>query len=209
MVASARRVARACHRIRQPAATADGTDLLVRDWAATIERGAGPWAIGPAGPRPRRTLRPLRARRRPAGGGRPRRPGLRPPRQGRVGRAAGPRRPWEQFHDDLAERLAASGTAGGRRSSSTAIRWAGLIVLGYLLTDRPETGPRRPLVAGPRFTLPVEEALADLSRIVPTLAVPNGIDGDPVARPDGGRQGRGRPVKHGKYKSERGPFHMR
>ncbi len=73
----------------------------------------------------------------------------------------------------------------------------GLIVAGYLLTDRP--APDIAVLTSPALdsALPAwKKALAPvLARVVPTLAIPNGIEGDdPVARPVGRREDRGRPA---------------
>ena len=76
---------------------ADGTDLLVRHWPADEAEAGGAWAgpavgLGPARPRPRRALRPLRARRRPAGRAPASTSRLRPSRHRRLGRPARRRR---------------------------------------------------------------------------------------------------------------------
>ena len=94
-------------------------------------RGRGAWAgavgLGPAGPRARRALRPLRARRRPAGA-RPASTTWAYDHRGKGG--SGGRRGdverWSQLHDDLAERLAAVRARAGRpaASCSTATRSA-------------------------------------------------------------------------------------
>ena len=126
-------------------AAADGTDLLVRALAGRRGRGrrrVGRPAVGlgPARPRPRRALRPLRARRRPARGRRHRVDRLRPARQW-AGRAAG----------------AGTSTIGRSSTTTSPNAWppsgaapaggpvvlyghslGGLVVAGYLLTDRPK-----------------------------------------------------------------------
>jgi alpha-beta hydrolase superfamily lysophospholipase len=60
----------------------------------------------------------------------------------------------------------------------------GLIVLGYLLSDRPK--PDLVVLSSPGLDSTLaswKKALAPtLSRIVPTLAVPNGIDGSTLSR---------------------------
>ena len=61
----------------------------------------------------------------------------------------------------------------------------GLVVLGYLLTERSETRPRRPLVARARFDArDVEEGAGarDRPRRCRRWSVPNGIDGSTLSR---------------------------
>ncbi len=126
-------------------------------------RGIGGRAVGlgPAGPRPRRTFRPLRTRRRPDGGGRPRRPRLRPRGNGGSGGRRGHVDRWEQYHDDLAERVAAVRTVAGTRPVVLyGHSMGGLIVLGYLLSERPKAGPGGPLVAGSRHDARLVEEVA-------------------------------------------------
>ena len=102
---------------------------------------------------------------------------------------------WSQFHDDLAERLGAvRARAGGRPVAIYGHSMGGLVVAGYLLAttaDRPSPTSWS-WVARPRLDpRPLEEvARALLGRIVPTLSIPNGIDGDAVARPVGRRDRR-------------------
>jgi alpha-beta hydrolase superfamily lysophospholipase len=99
---------------------------------------------------------------------------------------------WVQLHDDLAARLGAvrSGAAG-RPVVLYGHSMGGLIVAGYLLDADPAV-----VAARPRADLVVlgspalESSLARwkqvltpyLGRIVPTLAVPNGIDGRTLSR---------------------------
>ena len=139
------------------ARAADGTDLLVRHWPpdeAEAGRRLGGTAVGvgPAGPRPRRTLRPVRARRRPDDRGRPRGPGVRPPRDGRVGRTARRRRTLEPAPRRSGR--AARGRPGGEcRAPGRAVRTlARRPHRRGLPPDRP-TGarPRGPDVTGARL----------------------------------------------------------
>ncbi len=59
---------------------------------------------------------------------------------------------WSQYHDDLAERLAAvRHGAAGRPVVLYAHSLGGLIAAGYLLTDRPKPDVAVLTVAGPRF----------------------------------------------------------
>jgi acylglycerol lipase len=171
---------------------ADGTDLLVRHWpAAGSETAAGsattarPWAsvllvhgLGEHSGRYEHVgdqmavagLDVYAYDHRGAGGSGGRR--------GHVDR-------WSQQHDDLDERLRAiRASAAGRPVVLYGHSLGGLIVLGYLLTDRP--GPDLAIVSAPALdaNLPSwKKALAPiLGRIAPTLAVPNGFDGSTLSR---------------------------
>jgi acylglycerol lipase len=100
---------------------------------------------------------------------------------GRRGDAAS----WSQLYDDLAERLAVVRTVAGERPLVLyGHSMGGLIVLGYLLSDRAK--PDLVVVTAPALdsTLPKwKMALARLlARFVPTLALPNGIDGRTLSR---------------------------
>ena len=148
----------------------------------------GRQAVGldPAGPRPRRAVRSLRARRRPVRERRAGRVGVRPARQRRLGRAARrhrtlvavPRRP---------RRTAGGGPGWRRRAAGRGLRpLDGRARRRRLPPERPaQAGPRGPRVARPRFgAARLEEVgLAPiLARVTPTLAIPNGIDGSTLSR---------------------------
>ena len=92
---------------------------------------------------------------------------------------------WSQLHDDLAERLlAVRRSAAGRPVVLYGHSLGGLIVLGYLLSDRPR--PELVVVTAPGLdsTLPAwKKGLARvLGRVTPTLSIPNGIDGRTLSR---------------------------
>ncbi len=92
---------------------------------------------------------------------------------------------WTQLHVDLEARLSAvRDAAGGRPVVLYGHSLGGLIVLGYLLTARPK--PDLVVLTSPGLdsTLPGwKKTLAKaLSRIVPTLEIPNGIDGTTLSR---------------------------
>ena len=164
------------------AATADGTDLLVRRWPA---RGSASWAsvllihgLGEHSGRYEHVGDQLAAagldveafdlRGNGGSGG----------RRGHVDR-------WSQFHDDLAERLqAVRGGASGRPVVLYGHSMGGLVVLGYLLTPRPR--PDLVVLSSPGLDSTLagwKKALAPvLGRIAPTLAIPNGIDGTTLSR---------------------------
>jgi alpha-beta hydrolase superfamily lysophospholipase len=95
---------------------------------------------------------------------------------------------WAQYHDDLAERLAAVRAGAGNRPIVLYGHSMGaLVALGYLLTDRPK--PELVVLSSPGLDSTLaswKKSLAPpLSRIVPTLAVPNGIDGRTLSRDPG------------------------
>ncbi len=92
---------------------------------------------------------------------------------------------WSQLHDDLAERIrAVREIAGSRPVVLYGHSMGGLIVLGYLLSDRPR--PDLVVAGSPALdsALPGwKKSLARLlSRVAPTLAIPNGIDGRTLSR---------------------------
>ena len=164
---------------------ADGTDILVRDWASSALVPGSPWAsvllvhgLGEHSGRYEHVGDQMAAagldvhaydhRGNGGSGG----------RRGHVDR-------WEQYHDDLAERVVAvRAESGDRPMVLYGHSMGGLVVLGYLLTDRPR--PDLVVLSSPALDSTLAEwkkTLAPhLSRIVPTLAVPNGIDGRTLSR---------------------------
>lgn len=86
---------------------------------------------------------------------------------------------WSRYHDDVAERLdAVRGVAGNQPLVLYGHSMGGLIVAGYLLSDRPK--PDLVVMAAPGLdsTLAAwKRALAPaVRRVAPTLAIPTGID---------------------------------
>jgi acylglycerol lipase len=165
-------------------AAADGTDLLLRDWTGPTS-ASSPWAsvllvhglgehsgryehVGDQMAGARLDVHAYDHRGNGGSGG----------RRGHVDR-------WEQYHDDLAQRLAAVRTSAGTRPVVLyGHSMGGLIVLGYLLTDR--TKPDLVVLSSPGLDSTLaswKKTLAPtLSRIVPTLAIPNGVDGTTLSR---------------------------
>jgi acylglycerol lipase len=95
---------------------------------------------------------------------------------------------WSQLHDDLAERLAAVRVASGSRPVALyGHSMGGLVVAGYCLTDRPK--PDLAILGSPGLDSTLARwklALAPLlGRLVPTMAVPNGVDGATLSRDPG------------------------
>ena len=164
---------------------ADGTDILVRDWASATSVAGSPWAsvllvhgLGEHSGRYEHVGDQMAAagldvhaydhRGNGGSGG----------RRGHVDR-------WEQYHDDLAERVVAvRAESGDRPLVLYGHSMGGLVVLGYLLTDRPR--PDLVVLSSPALDSTLAEwkkTLAPhLARIVPTLAIPNGIDGRTLSR---------------------------
>ncbi len=159
---------------------ADGTDLLVRHWAATE-----PWAtvllvhgLGEHSGRYEHVGNQMAKagldvhaydQRGNGGSGGPR---------GHIER-------WSQLQDDLAGRLQNARAATGRGPLVLyGHSLGGLLALGYLLTDRPK--PDLAVLSAPGLdsTLPGwKKALAPiLGRIAPTLRIPNGVDGRTLSR---------------------------
>ena len=169
---------------------ADGTDILVRRWPADEAEAGGAWAGSPwasvliihgLGEHSGRYehvgdqfasagLETYAYDQRGNGGSGGRR--------GHVDR-------WAQYHDDLEARLGAvrAGSAG-RPVVLYGHSLGGLMVLGYLLTDRPK--PDLAILASPGLDSTLaswKKALAPvLGRLTPTLAIPNGVDGSTLSR---------------------------
>jgi alpha-beta hydrolase superfamily lysophospholipase len=159
---------------------ADGTELRTRHWPAT-----DPWAslllvhgLGEHSGRYEHVGEQLAAagidthafdlRGQGASGGRP----------GDVER-------WSQYHDDLAERLdTLRAAADGRPLVLYGHSMGGLIVAGYLLSDRPRPDLVVLTAPGLDSTLAAwKKALAPLlGRIVPTLSIPTGIEPSTLSR---------------------------
>lgn len=92
---------------------------------------------------------------------------------------------WSQYHDDLAERLAAVRAASvGRPVALYGHSLGGLIVAGYCLTDRPK--PDLVVLSSPGLdsTIPAwKQRLAQvLGGLTPTLALAAGVSGDTLSR---------------------------
>jgi len=172
------------------AATADGTELLVRHWPPDEAAAGGAWAGRPwahvllvhgladHSGRYEHVGEQLAAagldtwaydhRGNGGSGG----------RRGHVER-------WSQLHDDLAERLRAVRQAAGERPVVLYGHSMGaLVVLGYLLSDRPK--PDLVIAGSPGLDSTLagwKKVLARvLGRIAPTLPIPNGVDGRTLSR---------------------------
>lgn len=92
---------------------------------------------------------------------------------------------WSQFHDDLAERLAAVRVASsGHPVVLYGHSLGGLIVAGYCLSPRPK--PELVVLTSPALDDDLagwKHTLAKvLSRVTPTLSIPNDIDGTTISR---------------------------
>jgi len=95
---------------------------------------------------------------------------------------------WSQLHDDLDDRLLAMRQgAAGRPLVLYGHSMGGLVALGYLLEDRAK--PDLVVLTSPGLDSALPEwkkTLARvLGRIVPTLPIPNGIDGSTLSRDPG------------------------
>jgi len=168
------------------ASAADGTDLLVRRWsAAAATSETAPWAavlivhgLAEHSGRYEHVGDQMAASGLDAWSFDLRGNGGSGGRRGDLDR-------WSQFHDDLADILAmVRAEAGGRPVALYGHSMGGLVVLGYLLTDRPK--PDLVVVTAPGLDSTLaswKRALAPvLARIVPTLPIPNGIDGATLSR---------------------------
>ena len=92
---------------------------------------------------------------------------------------------WSSYHDDLAERLEAlRADADDRPVVLYGHSMGGLIVAGYLLSDRPK--PDLVVMTAPgldsTFAAWKRRLAPPLGRIVPTLAIPTGIDPATLSR---------------------------
>lgn len=172
------------------ATTADGTDLLVRHWPPDQAAAGGDWAgrpwasvllvhgLGEHSGRYEHVGDQFAAAGLDAHAYDQRGNGGSGGRRGHVER-------WSQLHDDLEERLhAVRLAAGGRPVVLYGHSMGGLVVLGYLLSARPK--PDLVVVTAPGLDSTLaswKKAIAPvLGRIVPTLALPNGIDGRTLSR---------------------------
>lgn len=169
---------------------ADGTDLLTRHWPADEAAAGGAWAgapwasvllvhgLGEHSGRYEHVGEQLAAAGIDAFSFDNRGNGGSAGRRGHVDR-------WSQYHDDLAERLAAVRAAtGGRPVALYGHSLGGLIVAGCCLSDRPK--PDLVVLSSPGLdsALPAwKKGLARvLGRIAPALAIPNGIDASTLSR---------------------------
>ncbi|MEA2619950.1 MAG: hypothetical protein QOC97_723 [Chloroflexota bacterium] len=170
---------------------ADGTDLLVRHWpAAGSETAAGsattarPWAsvllvhglgehsgryehVGDQLARAGLDVSAYDHRGMGGSGG----------RRGDIER-------WSHYHDDLGERLATVRAAAACPVVLYGHSLGGLIVAGYLLSDRPK--PDLAVLTSPALdsALPgwKKRLAGPLARVAPTFAIANGIDGTTLSR---------------------------
>jgi alpha-beta hydrolase superfamily lysophospholipase len=169
---------------------ADGTDLLVRHWPVDEAEAGGAWAgptwgsvllvhgLGEHSGRYEHVGDQLTGAGLEVHAYDHRGSGGSSGRRGHVDR-------WEQYHEDLAERLGAVRAAAGSRPVVLyGHSMGGLVVLGYLLSDRPK--PDLVVLSSPGLDSTLaswKKTLAPaLSRILPKLAVPNGIDGSTLSR---------------------------
>jgi alpha-beta hydrolase superfamily lysophospholipase len=105
-----------------------------------------------------------------------------------MGGSGGPRGDidaWATFHDDLADRLTAvRAAADGRPVVLYGHSLGGLICAGYLLTDRPR--PDLAVLTSPGLDSTIPSWKRTLGRVLggvlPTLRIPNGIDGSTLSR---------------------------
>lgn len=172
------------------ATTADGTTLLVRHWPTDEAVAGGAWAgppwahvllvhgIADHSGRYEHVGEQLAAAGLDTWSFDLRGNGESGGRRGHVDR-------WDQLHDDLAERLQAVRVLAGDRPVILYGHSMGtLIVLGYLLSDRPR--PDLVVAGSPALdsTLPGwKKTLARvLSRVAPTLPIATGIDGRTLSR---------------------------
>ena len=169
---------------------ADGTDLLVRHWPADEVEAGGAWAGRPWGSvllvhglgehsgRYEHVGDQLTAAGLEVSAYDHRGMGGSGGRRGDVER-------WSQFHDDLGERLAiVRAEASGRPVALYGHSLGGLIVAGYLVSDRPR--PDLAVLSAPGLDSTVpgwkKRLATGLSRVAPTFSVPNDIDGRTLSR---------------------------
>jgi acylglycerol lipase len=172
------------------ATAADGTDLLVRHWPADEAEAGGAWAGAPWG-----SVLLVHGLGEHSGryehvGDQLSGAGLETwaydhRGMGGSGGRRGDVERWSQFHDDLAERLAAvRAAAHGRPVVLYGHSLGGLICSGYLLTDRPK--PDLAVLTAPALgsAVPVwKRSLAALiARVRPTFDIPNDIKGETLSR---------------------------
>ncbi len=169
---------------------ADGTDLLTRHWPADEAEAGGAWAGEPWGSVLLVHGLGDRSGRYEHVGDQFAAAGLDAwaydqRGNGGSGGRRGDLERWSQFHDDLAQRLAAvRAGAGPRPVVLYGHSMGGLVVAGYLLSDRPK--PDVAVLASPGLdsALPGwKKGLARfLARVTPTLPIPNGIRGSTLSR---------------------------
>ncbi len=172
------------------ATAADGTDLLIRHWPPDEAEAGGAWAgepwasillvhgLGEQSGRYEHVGDQFAAAGLDAWAYDQRGNGGSGGRRGDIER-------WSQFHDDLAQRLAAVRAAAGSRPVVLyGHSMGGLVVAGYLLSDRPK--PDFVVLTSPGLdtALPAwKKGLARLlARVAPTLPIPNGINGSTLSR---------------------------
>ena len=170
--------------------TADGTDLLVRHWPADEVEAGGAWAGSPWGS-------VLLVHGLGEHSGRYEHVGAQLSSAGLdvfaydhrgMGGSGGRRgdvERWSQYHDDVAERLAAvRASAGGRPVILYAHSLGSLIAAGYLLGDHAK--PDLAVLSSPALDSTLsgwkKRFAPVLARVVPTAAIPNGIDGETLSR---------------------------
>jgi len=171
-------------------AARDGTELLVRRWAAAAERptATGEPAVGEASGAP--WARVLLIHGLAEHGGRWEHVGARLADAGlevmafdqRGFGASGGRRAWvdrwSRLHDDVEDRLTELRAAGPEPVALYGHSLGGLIALGYVLDDRPQ--PDALVLSAPALSSAIpawRQALAAvLNRVAPTMTVANGLD---------------------------------
>jgi alpha-beta hydrolase superfamily lysophospholipase len=176
--------------IARHVAAADGTDLLVRHWPADEAEAGGAWA-GPA------WGHVLLVHGLGEHSGRYEHVGDQLTGAGLdvtaydhrgMGGSGGPRGDvvhWSQYHDDLAERLAeVRASAHGRPVILYGHSLGGLIVAGYLLTDRPK--PDLTVLTSPALdsALPgwKKRVAVIAAKVRPTATLANDIRGETLSR---------------------------
>jgi alpha-beta hydrolase superfamily lysophospholipase len=172
------------------ATVADGTDLLVRHWPPDEAEAGGAWAgepwasvllvhgLGEQSGRYEHVGDQFAAAGLDAWAYDQRGNGGSGGRRGDVER-------WSQLHDDLGERLVAvRASAGSRPVVLYGHSLGGLVVAGYLMSDRPK--PDLIVLGSPGLdsTIPgwKKRVAGLLSRVTPTLAISNGIVGSTLSR---------------------------